>query len=123
MKKNFLFTLAIVSLFLLSGCVGVQTTTEVHNLPDPSTITISAEGFFPAQLEVKTGEKVTFVNTDEDQHWPASDPHPSHGICAGFDAKKGLQKDEKYEVTFQEAKTCSFHDHLNPSLRGTITIQ
>ncbi len=56
-------------------------------------------------------------------HWPASDPHPNHGLCKGFDAKKALAKGQSYSFTFLETKTCTYHDHLNSVLKGTISIK
>ncbi|GEM_PF-1986207 len=87
------------------------------------TVTITSKGFSPSSLKIKAGDSVTFLNKDTKPHWPASDPHPLHTICPGFDALKGLKLNEKYTFTFKTAKTCSYHDHLNTSWRGTITVQ
>lgn len=86
-------------------------------------IAITATGFQPANITIKKGTKVIFSNLDDKQHWPASDDHPTHLKCAGFDSKKGLAKNETYEFTFDKAETCPMHDHLNPNLKGTITVQ
>lgn len=76
----------------------------------------------PTSLNIKVGDSVTFVNNDDTPHWPASGVHPTHQICMGFDALKGLSKGETYSFTFNEAKTCPFHDHLNPSIGGQIIV-
>lgn len=76
-------------------------------------------------LTIRVGDKVTFVNNDSVTHWPASGIHPSHQICPGFDALKGLAAGESYTHTFTEVKTCPFHDHLNAGnspLRGQIIV-
>jgi len=86
-------------------------------------VEITAAGFAPATLKIKIGTTVRFVNRDENPHWPASDVHPTHQICPGFDALKGLVKGESYSFTFKEAKKCPMHDHLNPSLKGEIIVE
>jgi plastocyanin len=87
-------------------------------------VEITAAGFSPSTLKIKVGTTVRFINRDPDRpHWPASGVHPTHQICAGFDARKGLAKDESYSFTFTEAKTCPMHDHLNPAIKGTIIVE
>lgn len=87
------------------------------------TVEITATSFNPKTLEIKKGDTVTFVNKDTAKHWPASDLHPSHKLCPGFDALHGLTQGEIYSYTFNEAKTCIMHDHMHPSLTGAIIIQ
>lgn len=86
-------------------------------------ITIRADGFAPSNITITPGTKVIFINMDDNLHWPASGVHPTHQICPSFDALKGLAKNETYTFTFTEAKTCPFHDHLNPSMKGTIAVK
>lgn len=86
-------------------------------------VEITAGGFAPAELKVKVGTMVKFTNRDSELHQPASGVHPTHEICPGFDALKGLAKDESYSFTFNTAKTCPFHDHLNPSIKGTVVVE
>lgn len=88
-----------------------------------ATIRITAQGFDPGNVEIIKGKSVLFINDDISPHWPASDVHPLHTLCPGFDALRGLKTREQYRVTFTKSKTCSFHDHLNPSLTGVIIIK
>lgn len=87
------------------------------------TVEITAGGFAPATLKIKASTTVTFINRDSAPHWPASGIHPTHQICPGFDALKGLAKDESYSFTFTEKKTCPMHDHLNPDIQGLIIVE
>lgn len=87
------------------------------------TITMTDAGYEPPALSIKRGDSVRFVNQSNGQFWPASGKHPTHEICPQFDPKRALPKGESYEVKFDEVKTCSFHDHLHPALRGSITVQ
>ncbi|MBI2669918.1 MAG: hypothetical protein HYX20_02155 [Candidatus Yanofskybacteria bacterium] len=76
----------------------------------------------PNIVTIKAGDTVKFVNSNSTLHWPASGVHPTHQICPGFDALHGLNNGESYSFKFNEAKTCPWHDHLNPSIKGQIVI-
>lgn len=93
--------------------------------PTPAAviIEITSVGFSPASVTIAPGTTVEFVNKDTDSHWPASAVHPIHNVCPGFDALRGLVQDESYSFTFTEQKECPYHDHLRPSLKGTIRVQ
>ena len=115
------------------GTLGATDTTETEYTsptvsPTAATTTnavvnMSDTSFSPSTLTVAVGTTVTFTNNGQGNHWPASDPHPTHTGLAGFDAKQGLATGESYSFTFTKAGTFGYHDHLNPSLRGTITVQ
>ena len=128
MKKFPIFSIGMVAglLLILTGCQQTAAPVSGGQTADiktgPQAVTITKSGFQPGILTTKAGTKVIFQNTDEDPHWPASDPHPIHSITPGFDAKHGLAKGETYEFTFTEVKSYPFHDHLNPALRGSINI-
>lgn len=88
-------------------------------------ITITAGGLSAQNLTLKAGETVKFTNFDEAPHWPASDGHPAHNQCPGFDALRGLTKGESYVYTFSQAQTCSFHDHINANrqeYKGAVVV-
>lgn len=98
------------------------------------TISINANSFSPDSLTVNVGDIVTFINNDSATHWPASASHPTHTVypgssvskCGGnqaiFDACHGLAQDETFEFTFNEIGTWNYHDHLSPSMTGSITV-
>ena len=87
------------------------------------SISITDSGFEPAQVTVAAGTTVTFVNNGQALHWPASGPHPTHTALPGFDAKKGLATGESYSFAVDNAGVWKFHDHLNPNLFGSVTVQ
>ena len=80
-------------------------------------------GFSPDKVTVDKGTTVTFVNKTQEKRWPASDPHPLHTTCAGFDATKPIEPNSTYSITFNDAKECAFHDHLTTSMKGVITVK
>ena len=90
--------------------------------PKNQEVTMTADGFSPASLTIPSGTTVLFINKDTVGHWPASGVHPTHQVCPGLDALRIVQPGESYSFKFSEAKTCPIHDHLNPSVKGSITV-
>ena len=90
--------------------------------PKNQEVTMTADGFSPASLTIPSGTTVLFINKDTVGHWPASGVHPTHQVCPGLDALRIVQPGESYGFKFTNAKTCPIHDHLNPSLKGSVTV-
>lgn len=95
---------------------------DVKVMKDVKGVLITDEGFLPSELTIEPGNKVIFENRGESDHWPASGIHPTHEICPGFDAGKPLKPGEIYEFVFKNEGECPMHDHLNPQLKGAITV-
>lgn len=91
------------------------------------TITITAAGVTPKNVEVTLGERVRFVNNDSRSHNIGSDPHPEHTDCPDINQVGFLSPGQSRETgNFVTTRVCGFHDHDNPdnqSLRGTITTR
>ena len=109
---------------------GEMTAPESPPVPPPQAAEITEvlvemmpSGFSPAAITVKAGDTIRFLNKDTKPRWPASAVHPTHQCYHGFDALKGIAPGESYSFTFEVKKTCGFHDHLNPILKGSITIE
>jgi plastocyanin len=86
-------------------------------------VTITAGGTFsPATLTVKKGTKVTWTNAGSLPVWPASAPHPVHTDYPGFDAKTDLRNGESWSFTFDKTGSWNYHNHLNPSVTGTVIV-
>jgi plastocyanin len=97
--------------------------TKTVSVEDTASIDISAKGFVPATLSVKSGTLVTFTNKDKKAHQPASDPHPAHDSLPGFDSQTKLQKGQSYSFLFDKEGTFTYHDHLNPlTFNGSIIV-
>lgn len=86
------------------------------------TITFDGNQFSPATLSVKAGTTVTIKNTSSDDLQMDSNPHPIHNDDT--DLNVGLVAAGQSQ-TFTVTKTGSFgyHDHLNPSIQGKITVE
>lgn len=91
--------------------------------PATKTITYTDSGFSPATLTIKAGDTVLFKNSGSRDFWPASAPHPTHTNYPEFDAKRGIAPGATYSFTFTRVGSWKYHNHLNPTTNGTITVQ
>lgn len=101
-------------------------------------VSITDSGFSPQNLNILAGDTVKFVNQKSSSSWPASAVHPTHTAYPGsdiqkcgtseqstiFDACRGLQTGESWSFTFNPPNTgtWNYHDHLNPSMHGSVTV-
>jgi len=93
-------------------------------------VKFTKNGYEPREIKVQKGGSVTWVNESGGVMWPASAVHPTHDVypqkggCLGstFDACKRVENGEKYEFRFDHLGTWRYHDHVNPSLTGSVTV-
>lgn len=111
------------------GCKETSPSSPPASPVDPATTVRIERGSIatPRTLVVPLGSQVTFVNNDRIVHEMFSDPHPEHDSCPEFDAVGRLAPGESRQTTnLVTARTCNFHDHINPdiqTLNGSIRIQ
>lgn len=70
----------------------------------PRTLSIKSTGFSPAEVSIKRGTKVTFVNKDTKYH---------HLVISGEPFTYNLAPDEMHSIVFNELGEFSFHDPYN----------
>lgn len=87
-----------------------------------TTITITEDGYSPLNIVVAEGTTVTFMNESGPARWPASDIHPTHEIYPEFDPKEEIPAGGSWSFTFDKMGEWGYHDHLTPSITGTITV-
>ena|SRR5258708_3583264 len=113
------------------------------NLPYPTDssgkadiiVKYTLQGFEPRTLTVKVGTTVGWINPSERPLWVASDPHPTHTDLKGFDSLKVIFRELSpfsqevdahgagfYSYTFTKVGVWKYHNHVNPSDRGTIIV-
>lgn len=90
--------------------------------PAAATITYDGSSFSPNSITVKSGDTVAIKNTSSSDVQVQSNPHPTH--TDDSDLNVGLISAGQ-TTTFTVTKTGSFgyHNHLDPSQQGKITIQ
>lgn len=87
-----------------------------------NTVTLTSNGFSPATLTIKTGETVTWLNKSGEAATVNSDPHPVHTDYAPLNLGN-FPDGGTLTLTFDKPGSYGYHNHLNPSQRGTITVQ
>jgi len=117
-----------LTLAMACGGGGGSPTTPSNQPPvQTNTITITAAGASPRNIEIAVGTRVTFVNSDTRSHNMTSNPHPDHTDCPELNQVGFLSPGQSRESgNLVAARTCGFHDHDNPStasLQGQITIR
>lgn len=88
-----------------------------------TVVTYSDTGFAPSPVTVKAGTTVTFVNESGGAMWVASDPHPTHTLLAGFDELASVGRGGTWEYTFTKVGTWMYHNHMSPSVKGTVVVK
>jgi len=124
---NMLAVAPSVLIILISGCTQTVETED-------QTVEITAAGFSPNEPRIMPEVYVTFINTDSEQHWPASDVHPTRKEYPGsgiekcgskediFDACIPLRQGEGFSFTFNEVGGWRYHDHLNAASFGIWAV-
>lgn len=96
-------------------------------------VTYTDNGFFPASIEISSGDSVKFVNKSSRTMWIASAMHPTHSVypekssdnCLGssFDACKALGQGESWSFTFNSAGSWKYHNHMRAVDGGTVVVK
>lgn len=94
----------------------VPTNTIVAN------VTVTNDGFSPKTLTVKTGTKVVWTNKSDGTVNVSSDNHPTH-LLYPFLNLGSFAVGSSVEVVVEKAGTYTYHNHLNPSQKGTIIAE
>lgn len=125
--RDHLLPLGALLLMTACGGGGGGTPTAPSNPTVTNTITITAQGASPRNIQITAGSRVTFVNNDTRAHNMTSDPHPEHTQCPELNSVGLLTPGQSRESgNLNTVRTCGFHDHDNPgttSLTGTVTIR
>ena len=127
--KHFILFIALFVLIFATACatapaskVAPQAETSATPGAVAFNIAIVNGQFVPATIEIPVNSYVVWTNVDNLPHFVASNPHPLHTDLPGLSS--GLIKPEvKYEFQFIRPGSWGYHDHLNPSVGGTIVVK
>lgn len=87
-----------------------------------TSVKITSSGFVPTTVTIKAGDSVTWTNDDTSIHTVNSSPHPTHTDYAPLNLNQ-LKSGESKSLTFPQAGTYKYHNHLRPSLTGSVVVQ
>ena len=99
-----------------------EATPKLENKTKVHQVSIEKNKFIPETITIKIGETVTWNNNDDELHWPASDPHPTHTGVIDFDVGSDLAKGEYYSYTFRRVGDFLYHDHPAAVVNDTATM-
>jgi plastocyanin len=102
---------------LVAPLLGAALTTAA--LPQTSSnaghnVSIANFAFTPAQLTVKAGETVTFVNADDETHTATA-------VDRSFDSGR-LDRNARFSHTFTKPGTYPYQCLIHTSMKGTIVV-
>lgn len=87
------------------------------------TVVYTNDGFSPAELTVKSGTNVTFINQSDAKMWVASANHPTHLLYPEFDEKASVAKGASYSFTFNKIGSHPYHNHVLLGKYGKIIVE
>ena len=91
-----------------------STAPALNSTTTRGTLPITVQGFDPAQLSIASGTTLKIVNTDNEAHTATADNDL-------FDTGV-LNPGESKEVYFEGAGSVTYHDELNPDMKGSIVV-
>lgn len=152
MQRNWIIVVAILVMVAAALAYIVSQRGKVTQLPSPTTevpagatlevaspaattsetspsaqvterlVNITSAGFSPKEVTIKAGEAVTWMNGESVVHVVNSAVHPTHQLYLPLNLGN-IQAGGKASLTFPTAGTYKYHNHLNPSLTGSIVVE
>jgi plastocyanin len=101
-----------LSLFALAGEMKNDDSTSSKQ----NRIEIKDFAFNPQTLTVKSGEKVTWVNRDEE-------PHTIVSVEKQFKKSTALDTDQEFTITAGAPGTYNYFCSVHPKMTGTIVVE
>ena len=78
-------------------------------------IEIKDFAFNPQTITVKSGEKITWINKDEE-------PHTVVSVGKKFPKSSGLDTDQEYSITAGAPGTYEYFCSVHPKMTGTVVV-
>lgn len=85
-------------------------------------ITVTSNGFEPADITIKSGAGVTWTNNSGQVANVSSDAHPTH-LLWPFLNLGAFEDGQSVSVVFEKSGKYTYHNHLNPSQTGSVTVE
>ncbi|HEY4505262.1 MAG TPA: hypothetical protein VJG67_01025 [Candidatus Paceibacterota bacterium] len=140
MNKKLIFIIVIALivgasvLFYTKSNPGPSTLNLQYNEPVPgfsdaksltssdTVVKITNSGFEPSSINIRKGQRITWVNDLSGPAWPASNPHPSHTDYPGFDVKLPMNQGQAWSFVFDKVGDWEYHNHFDPTRRGVVRV-
>ncbi len=79
------------------------------------TVHLKDDAFKPAVVTIHAGDRVEFVNDDDDAHTATADD-------ASWDSE-GLARGDRWSHVFAKAGKFAYHCTVHPFMKGTILVE
>jgi len=124
LKITTMTTVVVVIVFSVWLFANLKQRTEIADLRGNQEVSIvlTDEGYRPRNVLIDVGTRVTFSTTRNNNHWPASNLHPSHEIYSEFDPKRPLGPSEEWTFIFNKKGEWGMHDHIRSYYTGVIYV-
>ena len=101
-----------LSLFALAG----EMKNDDNTSSKQNRIEIKDFAFNPQTITVKSGEKVTWINRDEE-------PHTVVSVQKQFKKSTALDTDQEFTITVGAPGTYDYFCSVHPKMTGTIVVE
>jgi plastocyanin len=115
-NKTVRILFAISSLFLGNFTLGQAEKEASEDGPKKNQIVIKDFHFSPEILTVKSGEKVTWINRDEE-------PHTVVSVEKQFKKSSALDTDQEFSITAGTPGRYTYFCSVHPKMTGTIVVE
>ena len=112
-----------MALLCAIGFLNLSMFTVAGGMKDASTdntkenkIEIKDFAFNPQTLTVKSGEKITWINRDEE-------PHTVVSVGKQFKKSSALDTDQEFTITAGAPGTYTYFCSVHPKMTGTIVVE
>lgn len=96
--------------------------TQSASTQEKTEITLTSSGFSPNQITIKKGTTVVWTNNSGKVAAVNSGPHPIHSSYAPLNLGN-FNDGQSLELTFNDAGTFGYHNHLNAGQTGSVTVK
>lgn len=126
-KKPFFLLIPIivvVSIVILLVLLKTGTLSQVKKGDNTSAITVilTSTGFIPSEITVKKGERIIWINKSGKTATINSDNHPTHLLYPFLNLGE-FNTGSSVQAVFNSIGTFTYHNHYQPSEKGTITVK
>lgn len=104
--------------------IGSQETTSGGTEADKQNVNIvlGNSGFTPKDIIIKVGTRVIWINKSGAAATVSSGDHPTHLLYSFLNLGE-FADSSSVQVVFNKPGKYSYHNHLNPSQTGTVTVE
>ncbi|MBI2028246.1 MAG: cupredoxin domain-containing protein [Candidatus Levybacteria bacterium] len=88
----------------------------------PITVSLDESGFTPKDITVKAGSRVIWINKSGKAATVSSDDHPTHQIYPRINLGE-FGDSSSVQLVFDETGIYGYHNHLDASQTGTVTVE